>query len=111
VATQSEVEEVPEGLHPEDGNPNASREEYRMGKLEHPHSVVLGNHDEWVDNHEEIATNYVELGESYHRKTIVVIIYFASKIADSLDPDPEPKSMIECRKRSDWDKWKAAIEA
>ena len=28
-----------------------------------------------------------------------------------MDPDPEPKSMIECRKRSDWDKWKAAIEA
>ena len=28
-----------------------------------------------------------------------------------MDPDPEPKSMIECRKRSDWDKWKAASEA
>jgi hypothetical protein len=34
-----------------------------------------------------------------------------SKIADSLDPDPEPKSMIECRKCSDWEKWKAAIVA
>jgi hypothetical protein len=53
----------------------------------------------------------VESGESYHRKTTVVDIYFASKIADSLDPDLEPKSMIECRKRLDWDKWKAAIEA
>ena len=28
-----------------------------------------------------------------------------------MDPDLEPKSMIECQKRSDWDKWKAAIEA
>jgi hypothetical protein len=111
VATQPEVEEVPEGLHPEDGNPNASREEYRMGRSECPHSIVLGNHDEWVDDHEDIATNYVESGESYHRKTTVVDIYFASKIADSLDPDPEPKSMVECQKRSDWDKWKAAIEA
>jgi hypothetical protein len=110
VATQPEVEEIPEGLHPEGGNPNALREEYHMGRSECPHSVVLGNHDEWVDDHEEIATNYVELGESYHRKTTVVDIYFASKIADSLDPDPEPKSMIECRKRSDWDKWKATIE-
>jgi hypothetical protein len=64
-----------------------------------------------VDDHEEIATNCVESGESYHRKTTVVNIYFASKNADSLDPDPELKSMIECRKRSDWDKWKAAIEA
>jgi hypothetical protein len=110
VATQPEVEEVPEGPHPEDGNPNASRKEYRMGRSERPHSVVLGNHDEWVDGHKEIATNFVESGESYHRKTTVVDIYFTSKIADSMDPDPEPKSMIECRKRSDSDKWKAAIE-
>jgi hypothetical protein len=81
-----------------------------MGRSECPHSVVLGNHYEWVDDHEEIATNYVESGESYHRKTTVIDIYFTSKIANSLDPDPEPKSMIECWKHSDWDKWKAAIE-
>jgi hypothetical protein len=110
VATQPEVEEVPEGPHPEDENPNAWCEEYRMGRSKRPHSVVLGNHNEWVDDHEEIVTNYVESGESYHRKTTVFDIYFASKIADSMDPDPEPKSMIECQKRSDWDKWKAAIE-
>jgi hypothetical protein len=53
----------------------------------------------------------VESRESYKRKTTVVDIYFASKIADSMDPDPEPKSMIECQKRSDWNKWKAAIKA
>jgi hypothetical protein len=28
-----------------------------------------------------------------------------------MDLDPEPKSMAECQKRSDWDKWRAAIEA
>jgi hypothetical protein len=27
-----------------------------------------------------------------------------------MDPDPKPKSMAKCRKHSDWDKWKAAIE-
>jgi len=27
-----------------------------------------------------------------------------------MDPDPKPKSVIECWKRSDWDKWKIAIE-
>jgi len=53
----------------------------------------------------------VESGESYHRKTIIVDIYFALKIADSMDPDPKSKSMIECRKRSDRDKWKAIIKA
>jgi hypothetical protein len=62
VATQPEVEEVPEGPHPKDGNPNASREEYRIGRSERHHSVVSGNHDEWEDDHEEIATNYVESG-------------------------------------------------
>jgi hypothetical protein len=46
-----------------------------------------------VDDHEEIATNYVDSGESYYRKTNVVDIYFASKIANSLDPDAVPKSM------------------
>jgi hypothetical protein len=55
-----------------------------------------------VDDHEEIATNYVDSGESYYRKTNLVDIYFASKIANSLDPDAVPKSMIDCQKRSDW---------
>ena len=71
----------------------------------------MGNHDEREDDHDEIATNYVESEESFNRKTTVVDINFTSKIADSMDPDPDPKSIIECRKRSDWDKWKAAIEA
>ena len=111
MATHPEDENVPEGLHPEDGNLNASRAQYRMGRSEHPSSIVTGNHDEREDDHEEIATNYVESGESYNRKTTVVDINFASKIADSMDPDLEPKSIIECRKCFDWDKWKAAIEA
>jgi hypothetical protein len=79
VATQPEVEEVLEGPHPEDGNPNASHEEYRMGRSERHHSVISGNRDESEDDHEKIATDYVEPGESYHRKTTVVDIYFASK--------------------------------
>jgi hypothetical protein len=111
VATQPEVEKVPKGLHPKDGNPNVPRANYCIGRLERPSSIVMGNHDEWEDDHEEIATNYVESGESYHRKTTIVHIYFASKIADLMDLDPEPKSMIECQKLLDWNKLKAAIEA
>jgi len=103
VATQPEVEEVPEGHHPEDGNPNASHTHHRIGRSKYSNSVVMGNH-EWEDNHKEIATNYVESGELYCRKTTIIDIYFALEIADSMDPDLEPMSMIECRKRSDWDK-------
>ena len=101
---------VPKGPHHEDGNPNALHAHYSIGRSGRPGSIIMGNHDELEDDHEKIATNYVESGESYKRKATVVDIYFASKIADSMDPDLEPKSMVECRKCSDWDKWKAAIE-
>ena len=88
MATQPKVEEIPKGHHPEDGNPNASRAHHRIGRLECPSLIIMGNHDEWEDDHEEITTNYVESGESCHRKTTIVDIYFASKIAGSMDPGP-----------------------
>jgi hypothetical protein len=49
-------------------------------------------------------------GEIYDRKAINVDIYFAEKIA-KIDLDPEPKSILECKKCSDWPKWKEAIAA
>jgi hypothetical protein len=58
----------------------------------------------------EIFTNYIDSGESFNRKTTIVDINFSSKIASDLQPDPEPKTMAECIKRSDWMKWKEAIE-
>ena len=68
----------------------------------------MGNHEELsVD---EIAINFIETGESYDRKSIIVDCYFSEQIANILQTDSDPKSMTECRKRSDWDKWKVAIE-
>jgi hypothetical protein len=69
--------------------------------LEDPDSVVVGNHDE-SQGVQEISINYIDSGESYNRKTTHVDIYFATKIASELRIDPEPKSMVECIKRSDW---------
>jgi hypothetical protein len=63
-AAQSDVELVLEGPHPEDGNPNAPRAHYRIGRSERPDSIVMGNHDESEDDHDKIATNYVESGET-----------------------------------------------
>ena len=60
---------------------------------------------------EEISTNYFDSGESYNRKTIIVDTYFAASIAENLQNDLDPKSMVECKKRSDRNKWKEAIEA
>src|SRR4051812_22955439 len=77
---------------------------------EHPDSVVLGNHDQLVEMNDEISINYIDSGELYNRKTTIVDIYFASNIS-SVELDPEPKTMAECQKHSEWVKWKEAIEA
>jgi hypothetical protein len=80
------------------------------GTLEHPNAVVLGNTDLSTRVY-EISINYVDSGESFNRKTTIVDIYFASSVVDTIQNDPDPKSMVECKKRSDWNKWNEAIEA
>ena len=79
------------------------------GISENPRSIVLGSHDESL-RVDKIAINFIETGESYNRKSIIVDIYFSKQIANILQTDLAPKSMIECKKGSDWDKWKVAIE-
>jgi hypothetical protein len=49
------------------------------------------------------------MGVVYDREKINVDIYFAEQIAQNIDLEPEPKSMKECKKHSDWPKWKEAI--
>jgi hypothetical protein len=80
------------------------------GISEHPDNVVLGN-TEQSEGVKEISTNYVDYGELYDRKTTIIDVYFATSIANNLQKDPDPKSMAECKKRSDWNKWKKATEA
>jgi hypothetical protein len=70
----------------------------------------LGNHHESI-RVDKIAINYVEIGETFDRNATVADSYFAEKIVESLQHDPDPKSMVECMQRSDWNKWKEAIEA
>jgi hypothetical protein len=36
--------------------------------------------------------------------------HFSTIIAKNFLNDPDPKTMVECKKRSDWNKWKEAIE-
>ena len=67
----------------------------------------MGSHDESL-RVDEIAINFIETGESYDHKSIIVDIYFSEQIANILQTDSDPKSMIECKKRWDWDKWKVA---
>jgi hypothetical protein len=79
------------------------------GTSENPGHINLGNPDEFLKG-DEIATNYVETGETYDRKAIIVDIYFSEKIAEDLQNDIDPKTMVECTVRSDWIKRKEAIE-
>ena len=80
-----------------------------VGTSKDPRFIVLESHDESL-RVDEIAINFIETGESYDRKSILVDIYFFEQITNILQTDSEPKSMMECKKRSDWDKWKVAIE-
>ena len=73
------------------------------GTSKHPNNVVLGN-TEQLDDVQEIFTNYVDSRESYNRKTTIVDTYFMASIAENLQNDPDHKSMVECKKRSDWNK-------
>jgi hypothetical protein len=113
-ATQPLVERHLEDIHcPVDrSNPRSSlvmRINAEAGISKDPRSIVSGSHDESL-RVDEISINFAETGESYNRKSIIVDTYFSEEIADILLTDSDPKSMTECKKRSDWDKWKVAIE-
>ena len=58
--------------------------------------------------------NFVNTGETYNRNITIVNDIFASTIALTISNDnlnPKPKSIAECRKRSNWVRWKQEIEA
>jgi hypothetical protein len=47
----------------------------------------------------------------YDRNTTIANLCFSTIITESFINDPDPKTMVECNKRSDWNTWKKAIEA
>ena len=80
------------------------------GTSKYPNSIILGN-DESINGVKEISINYIDSGESYDRKTTVVDMYFSATIAEIFLNDPDPKTMAECKKHSDWAQWREAIQA
>ena len=101
-------------IHPvDDQHPHLSSTVHTnidAGTSEHPNSIVIGNHDgsERVD---EISISYINYGESFDQNTTIVDTYFSSKIANNLHIDPDPNTMAECEKHSDWIQLKDAIHA
>jgi hypothetical protein len=68
--------------------------------LEDPDFLILGNHDEF-HGVEEISINYTSSGELFDRNTMVANSCLSTMVADLLN-DPDPKTMAECKQRSDW---------
>jgi hypothetical protein len=75
-----------------------------------PDDLILGNHETSM-RIQEISINYTSSGEVYDRSTIIVNTCFSTIITENFLTDPDPKTMTECKRRSDWNKRKEAIEA
>jgi hypothetical protein len=70
----------------------------------------LGNH-EASKGIEKISINYTSSGKVCDHNTTIANLCFSTIIAENFLNDPDPKTMTECKKHSDWNKWKEAIEA
>jgi hypothetical protein len=75
-----------------------------------PNNHILGNH-EVSKGIEEIFINYTSSRKVYDRNITIVDLCISTIIGESFINDPDPKTMAECKKCSDWNKWKEVIEA
>jgi hypothetical protein len=77
---------------------------------ENPGALVLGNH-EASTGIQEISINYTSSREVFDRSATIVNPCFTTVIAENFLADPDPKTMAECKRRSNWNRWKESIEA
>ncbi|KAG7527904.1 Reverse transcriptase RNA-dependent DNA polymerase [Arabidopsis suecica] len=63
---------------------------------------------EGIDDNEK-SINYIMSGIKWNRKDVDIDEIFAYKVAIEINEDHEPTSILECTQRSDWLKWKEAI--
>ncbi|KAK9154068.1 hypothetical protein Sjap_001548 [Stephania japonica] len=66
------------------------------------------------DENNEISINYLNSGKIWDRNEIVPDDIFAFNVSFEIcenDDDPRPRSVDECQKRPDWQKWQDAIQA
>jgi hypothetical protein len=68
-----------------------------------PDNLLLGNH-EASKGIEEISINYTSSRKVYDHNITIADLYFSTIIAESFLNDPDPKTMVEYKKCSDWNK-------
>jgi hypothetical protein len=108
-ATQPQVEEHHVEVQP--SHPTSTVHSITdVGTSKCPDATILEDEDASQRVH-EISINYLESEESYDRKTTIVNIYFSAMIVESLKNDLDPKTMAKCKKSSDGNQWKDAIQA
>nr|GEV63750.1 hypothetical protein [Tanacetum cinerariifolium] len=79
-------------------------------KISKPHPE-----EEMNDMNKEMSINYSQTNILWDQNEIEdideIFPYFVASDIMSGDDDPEPKSVIDCQNRPDWDKWKDAMHA
>ena len=115
TSTENSVHEIPDLNFPIGETPSGDVSAHiGAGNLKDL-APIMGNLVEQVFApdalHDEMAINYIYTGESLNRATVIVDINFATKIASIIDLDPEPNTLADCKKRSDWKDWQEAITA
>jgi hypothetical protein len=67
---------------------------------ENPNDLILGNHETSMAI-QEISINYTSFREVYDHSTTIVNPCFSTIIAENFLANPDPKTMAECKRRSD----------
>ncbi|GKA32060.1 disease resistance CC-NBS-LRR class family protein [Tanacetum coccineum] len=83
--------------------------------LDETQDIKTSPEEEMNDMNKEMSINYSQTNILWDRNEIGDIdeIFSYSVASDIMggDDDPEPKSVIDCQNRPDWDKWKDAMQA
>jgi uncharacterized protein YukJ len=75
--------------------------ETRISKISD--NLVLVNH-EASKGIEEISINYTSSKKVYNHNIMIADLCFSTFITENFLNDPYPKTMVECKRRSDWNK-------
>nr|GEU48344.1 hypothetical protein [Tanacetum cinerariifolium] len=83
--------------------------------LDETQDIKTSPEEEMNDMNKEMSINYRQTNILWDRNEIRDIdeIFSYSVASDIMsgDDDPEPKSVIDCQNRPDWDRWKDAMQA